>query len=375
MLHEQSRGLGLGAGKEGLIYALTNVCGEVTATDLYNSANWQTAAMSVNAVYEANPFPYRKERLVVRNMDMTQIEFPENSFDFVWSCCAIEHVNNFRELHRVYEEIHRVLKPGGVAALTTEYNLSDHHSYEPNMLFTDPFWIEKWLTGADPLLQGFELVDPPDLTLTPAPGNTPQPRSKTPRTWVPVYSRNMIIDSVAFFLRKTGSFSRAYDDQWLPHQDWRIYWQGCDRLQEKDFVGAEPIFISLFQDTTDAKLKVAAVRRLLVSLQAQGKTAEAIDYCQKVIPYCEQDADTDHLLPIASQCRKYKLWHEAQHLFQKVIDCPGARDVQVVRSLLGRAEYCDLQNRPYEALKLAEQACQVLPTDRDVVEISHAQYY
>lgn len=375
LLNDESRALGLGVGRERLIYAFANVCGEVVATDLYSSQNWQTAAMPVEEVYERNPFAYRKERLVVQHMDMTRIEYPDNSFDFIWSCCSIEHVNSFKDLHQVYREIHRVLKPGGIAALTTEYNLSDHHSYEPNMLFTDRFWIEQWLTGNDPLIQGFELQDQPDLTLTDAEGNRPQPRRQSQKTSVPLYSRDFIINSVAFFLRKAGEFSRNYDDNWLP-EPLRIYLNGCDKQRHDDFVGSEALFKQLFhQESTDDRLKVASVRRLLVSLQAQGKTEEAIDYCRQVIPYCKNAADTDHLLPIAHQCKKFQLWEEAQYLYQKVIDSPGARDVQVIRCLLNQAEYFIHQRQPIKALKLAEKACNLLPTNRPVDETSQAQYH
>lgn len=46
----------------------------------------------------------------LRRMDAEHLEFPDNSFDFVWSWGVIHHSSNTR---RVLEEIRRVLRPGG----------------------------------------------------------------------------------------------------------------------------------------------------------------------------------------------------------------------------------------------------------------------
>lgn len=200
LLNGESKAIGLGVGHENLIYAFTNVCQHVTATDLYDSQNWSTASMAVQEIYERNPFPYERDRLTVQHMDMTQLDYPDASFDFVWSCCAIEHVNNFRDLHRVYQEIHRVLKPGGIAALTTEFNPTDQPSYEPNMLFTDQTWMEIWLTGADPLVRGFEPVDQVDYQLSDRPENQPLPR-RHPQGSIQVYCNDVYLNSIAFFTK------------------------------------------------------------------------------------------------------------------------------------------------------------------------------
>ena len=71
LLDGTARAVGLGVGSECLVYALTNVCEQVIATDLYRSKNWLPASMAVEEVYSNNKFPYRPERLVVQHMDMT----------------------------------------------------------------------------------------------------------------------------------------------------------------------------------------------------------------------------------------------------------------------------------------------------------------
>jgi SAM-dependent methyltransferase len=375
LLQEDVRAIGLGVGQERLIYAFANRCGEVIATDLYNSQNWQTAAMAVEEVYEKSTFPYRRDRLLVRNMDMTQIDYPDASFDFVWSCCAIEHVNSFQDLHQVYREIHRILKPGGIAAITTEYNMTDRHSYEPNMLFTDRHWIRHWLTETNPLLRGFELIDLPDLELASDPGNEPQPRRTQLKTSIPIYSRDIILNSVSFFLRKIDNFTRSYDSNWLP-PSLQFYLHGCDRQRGQDFSGSEQIFKQLFDDpNVDSRLKVAALRRLVVSLRSQNKTDEVVEYCQQVIPLCNEAEDTDHLLPLANQCKKVGLWDEAHYLYEKIENLPGSRDVQVVRSVLGQAEYFAHLKQFKTALILADKAAQCLPIYRLTDEAGSVHYH
>lgn len=48
----------------------------------------------------------------VRQMDAEQMDFPDRSFDFIWSWGVIHHSANTRQ---IIEEMHRVLRPGGEA--------------------------------------------------------------------------------------------------------------------------------------------------------------------------------------------------------------------------------------------------------------------
>ncbi|MDX2217352.1 MAG: methyltransferase domain-containing protein [Oculatellaceae cyanobacterium bins.114] len=357
LLNGESRGLGLGVGHECLIYAFTNVCREIIATDLYDSQNWSTASMAVNEVYERNPFPYQRDRLVVKHMDMTQIDYPDASFDFIWSCCSIEHVSSFEDLHQVYAEIHRVLKPGGIAALTTEYNPTDRHSYEPHMLFTDRHWIEHWMTGTDPLVQGFELLDAIDLALTPIPQNDPVPR-RDRRNPIQVLSKDIILNSASFFLRKTGEFSQPYQDTWLP-EDLRVYLAACSKQKADQSEAAQALFRQVLErPTLEPRMQIAASRQLIVSLLADGKLDAAKEVCRQVVPVAQAAEDEDHLLPIAHSCRRVGLFDEAKLLYERVEQLPGAHINQVIRSIICQAEYCDRQGDVKKALELTQKAHQ-----------------
>lgn len=306
LLNGETKAIGLGVGHECLIYAFTNGCKEVVATDLYNSQNWSTASMATADVYNKSHFPYQREKLVVQHMDMTNIEYPDATFDFVWSCCSIEHVSSFEALHKVYSEIHRVLKPGGIAALTTEYNPTDRHSYEPHMLFTDQYWIDHWLTGSNPLIQGFELLDPFDFSLTAVAENEPAPR-RSRGTQIQVISKDIILNSIAFFLRKTGEFSQPYRDSWLA-DSWRIYLAACADSKASNVGKAQTRFKQLLQnESLDPRLKIGAARYLSALLLEQNKFAEAKEVCEQVLPYLETDGGGDHLLPLAHSFKRVGL--------------------------------------------------------------------
>jgi len=61
--------------------------------------------------------PDRRRARIVR-MDAERMDFPDNSFDFVWSWGVIHHSANTR---KILEEIHRVLRPGGSATTMVYY--------------------------------------------------------------------------------------------------------------------------------------------------------------------------------------------------------------------------------------------------------------
>lgn len=50
----------------------------------------------------------------IRQMDAEKLQFPDASFDFVWSWGVIHHSSNTLQ---ILQEIHRVLKPGGSAVI------------------------------------------------------------------------------------------------------------------------------------------------------------------------------------------------------------------------------------------------------------------
>jgi SAM-dependent methyltransferase len=122
-LRDEARVLDVGAGKEALLYWLTNRAGHVTAIDIYGQGHFSEseapAAMLTQPSLYA-PYPFRSDRLEVLSMDARALEFPDQSFDAVVSCSSIEHFGSREQIASSAREIGRVLRPGGHAFIVTE---------------------------------------------------------------------------------------------------------------------------------------------------------------------------------------------------------------------------------------------------------------
>jgi len=153
-----SRGLGVGVGNEPLIFYFATRAGEIVAVDRYRGTwAWggQANPSMLSEPEKLSLIPFPRERLRVLRMDALRLEFPDASFDFLWSVGAIEHFGSSIPKHafrlvcrslgmkewatrydhagavRAIREMARVLKPGGIAAITTECILNGrpHHDY------------------------------------------------------------------------------------------------------------------------------------------------------------------------------------------------------------------------------------------------------
>jgi SAM-dependent methyltransferase len=99
---------------------------------------------------------------VVRHMNALELEFEDESFDAVFSSSSIEHFGDFGDVRRAVEEIHRVLRPGGVAALSTEFRLEGSGSGLPGVLmFDEPELRSLVLDGL-----WWDPIDPLDTTIS-----------------------------------------------------------------------------------------------------------------------------------------------------------------------------------------------------------------
>jgi SAM-dependent methyltransferase len=128
-INEATSVLSVGAGHECVLYWLANHTGRVVATDLYEG-RWQSSAGREGDVgvlerpEDFAPFPYRQDRLTFRQMDGRTLEFSDGEFDVVYSLSSIEHFGGFEGARASTVEMARVLKPGGVLVLATEYIVS-----------------------------------------------------------------------------------------------------------------------------------------------------------------------------------------------------------------------------------------------------------
>lgn len=123
IIRPDARILGVGAGTEATIFYLTNHVGEVLATDLYSVPIWDSYSppQMLTEPERFAPGGFRTDRLVVRDMDGRALRFPRNTFDGVFCSSSIEHFGGFEQIANAAYEMGRVLKPGGLLTIATEY--------------------------------------------------------------------------------------------------------------------------------------------------------------------------------------------------------------------------------------------------------------
>jgi SAM-dependent methyltransferase len=129
VLHDGASYVSVGAGHEHVLYWLANHVGRVVATDMYEGTWQDQRAREGDPVVLENPdqyapFPYRRDRLEFMRMDGRALRFPDATFDVAYSLSSIEHFGGFDGAAQTVREMARVIKPGGVLALATEYVIS-----------------------------------------------------------------------------------------------------------------------------------------------------------------------------------------------------------------------------------------------------------
>ncbi len=128
VLTEASRIVSIGAGHELVLYWLANHVKQVVATDLYEGVWRRIQGREGDPDVLAHPelyapFPYRHDHLTFMRMDGRRLTFADGSFDIAYSLSSIEHFGGIECATQTIREMARVLRPGGILALATEYVL------------------------------------------------------------------------------------------------------------------------------------------------------------------------------------------------------------------------------------------------------------
>lgn len=206
-LREDAELLGVGAGTETTIFYLTNNVRRVFATDLYVGAgSWDQSApwrMLVSPDGFA-PYPYRRDHLLVQHMDGRLLHHPDNTFDGIFSSGSIEHFGSMQSIGNSAYEMGRVLKPGGVLTLSTEYLISGPPGGDGwnGLRFFSQETLQRYIVDAS----GLEAVDDFDASVSPATLASERPWS--------FYGRD-----TRRALRAQGKFQRIAEVVWshYPH--------------------------------------------------------------------------------------------------------------------------------------------------------------
>ncbi|MCL5773947.1 MAG: class I SAM-dependent methyltransferase [Firmicutes bacterium] len=130
VIKEDSTALGVACGHEPVIFYLANNIALVYATDIYKGQFYQKSGgfadpSMLTTPEKFSPFPFKQEHLKVMRMDARKLEFPDETFDLIFCLSSIEHFGNYSKRLEGVHEIARVLKKGGIAAITTELILNN----------------------------------------------------------------------------------------------------------------------------------------------------------------------------------------------------------------------------------------------------------
>jgi SAM-dependent methyltransferase len=162
-LNKRCSAIGIGSGTEVIPFYLANNINHVYATDLYNAGDWSAAAPTgfPENPKKYAPFPYREDALTIMRMDGTKLEFPSETFDIAFSFSSIEHFGgkNHSGALKSLREMERVLKPGGIAVIATEYIINNKKHYE----FFNQRTIFSHLINK---VESLRLVEPIDFTIS-----------------------------------------------------------------------------------------------------------------------------------------------------------------------------------------------------------------
>jgi SAM-dependent methyltransferase len=128
LLKSDKTGLSLGGGNERVFYSIAKHMDKLIVTDLYDdTTSWDCARTTdpTEFIIASKPFPIEDEKIQAMRMDMRYLDFDDNSFDFCYSSCAIEHIGEDKDFIQHFNEVNRVLKEGGIYVLTTELQFGD----------------------------------------------------------------------------------------------------------------------------------------------------------------------------------------------------------------------------------------------------------
>jgi FkbM family methyltransferase len=158
--------LGIGAGNEPTIFYLTRFARQVMATDLYLGDEWDESAHSSMLTNPERhwPFAWNPRRLTVAHMNALDLRVETESVDAIFSSSSVEHFGQRSDVARSLDEAFRVLKPGGVLSVSTEFRLRGERPGIPGVLMFDQDDIETVFLGS----RDWGLIEPFDPTVSAA---------------------------------------------------------------------------------------------------------------------------------------------------------------------------------------------------------------
>ena len=167
-IRKNARALGVGAGREPVIFWLAEHVREVVATDLYGNETWtmnngsEAPADIVQKADKYCPRTFQKDRIRFEIADGTKLPYEDSSYDFCWSLSSIEHFGGAEAAAEAIREMGRVTKTGGIICIASEYLFNDGNQSHPEYFTRKQ--IEEVLIPADrqlKLVNGMSWILPP----------------------------------------------------------------------------------------------------------------------------------------------------------------------------------------------------------------------
>ena len=113
-VRERKRVLDLGGASTIFVFYLASMGCDVDVVD----NDWGNCGTVFNTNYVARKTGWY---LKAHDIDLARkLPFPDNSFDYIFSICVVEHLSSAVRSFMM-SEVGRLLKPGGIAGLTTDY--------------------------------------------------------------------------------------------------------------------------------------------------------------------------------------------------------------------------------------------------------------
>ena len=164
LLNDNKIGLSMGGGNERVLYSIAKYAKKLYVTDLYDESTSWDCARTENPqefVLNSKPFPIDNNKLSVQRMDMRDLKFDDNTFDFCYSSCAVEHIGAFDDFVNHFNEVYRCLKEDGIYVFTTEFLFSSKTIKDENNYLFSPEYLNKLFETIE-----LSLETTPDVALT-----------------------------------------------------------------------------------------------------------------------------------------------------------------------------------------------------------------
>lgn len=156
---------GIGAGTEATIFALARRGAVVFPVDRYLQRTVWSDVSPVGMLIDPARYctlDVPRGHVVAIHSSALELNLPSETFDGVFSSGSIEHFGSLEGVAEAAREIGRILKPGGVASIATEFRIDgpeDLPWFDDNVILFTPDLIRQYIVGPS----GLTLRTPLDI--------------------------------------------------------------------------------------------------------------------------------------------------------------------------------------------------------------------